>query len=308
MRRAAPPMDVRVVTAFLGAALLPALSGCTATGPMAASSGKSGSILASRQAGDVPPAPASPIVVTLHALRDTVVAHQTAWVEVRITNNGPGGLDIPDRGQHLVADWRFEDTDGRVRHDWQAADELARMPILRLGPGETLYEVIALESSFGILTDPGSIRAWCRVKDEVSMPIQLSRVVAPPTTPPSVLRDAGPLLGEKARETIQVKLWSACAGDGDAWFDCDEALYTVAWDRMQGAPDEAEAIVDTLIARHADSGWCRPAIHDLLSRLPEAAGRRWLEGVIARAPGGVAENYAREMMRRTGYGQFPAAR
>jgi hypothetical protein len=184
-------MPVTAVAALFGATLLVALSGCTAAGPLASGTGKSRApILASRQVNEVPPAPASPIVVTLHALRDTVVAHQTAWVEVRITNNGPGGLDIPDRGQHLVADWRFEDTDGRVRHDWQDAGELAKMPILRLGPGETLYEVIALESSFGILTDPGSIRIWCRVKDEVSMPIQVSRVVAPPNTPPSVLRDA----------------------------------------------------------------------------------------------------------------------
>jgi hypothetical protein len=292
-----------------GTALVAALASGCATAPLSVS-GRGGGTpgLSARQGGGVPAAPASPIVVTLHALDDTVVAHQTAWVEVRITNNGPGGLDIPDREQHLVADWRFEDPDGRVKHDWHDAADLLKMPILRLGPGETLYEVIALESSFGILTDPGSIRVWCRVKEEVSAPIQLTRIAAPPETAPSVLRDAGPLLGERARENIQVTLWSACAGNGHEWFDCDEALYTVAWDRMQAAPLEAEAVVDTLIARHAGSGWCRPAIHDLLSRLPEAAGRQWLDGILARSPGGVAEDYAREMIRRAGYGQLPAAR
>jgi hypothetical protein len=285
------------------------LAGCAAPGSITAT-GRPGRspVLAARQDPAVPPAPVSPIVVTLHALDDTVVAHQTAWVEVRITNNGAGGLDIPDRGQHLVADWRFEDPDGRLRHDWHDEAELAKMPILRLGPGETLYEVIALESSFGILTDPGSIRIWCRVKDEVSAPIEVTRVATSADARPSVLRDAGPLLGERARENIQVKLWSACAGDGAEWFDCDEALYTVAWDRMQGAPLDAEAVVDTLIARHAASGWCRPAIHDLLSRLPEAAGRHWVESLLEKSPGGVAEAYAREMIRRAGFGQFPAAR
>lgn len=304
MRQAAAGIVLVLATAALATTGV----GCAAA-PMSATGGSGRTPnLAARQVGEVPPAPASPIVITLHALDDTVVAHQTAWVEVRITNNGPGGLDIPDRGQHLVADWRFEDTEGHVRHDWHDPRDLVKMPILRLGPGETLYEVIALESSFGILTEPGTIRVWCRVKDEVSPPIQVSRVLAPAETAPSVLRDAGPLLGERARENIQVKLWSACAGNGHEWFDCDEALYTVAWDRMQAAPLEAEAVVDTLVARHADSGWCRPAIHDLLSRLPESAGRHWVDGLLARSPGGVAENYAREMIRRAGFGQFPAAR
>ncbi|MDZ4804640.1 MAG: hypothetical protein SGI90_07275 [Candidatus Eisenbacteria bacterium] len=287
-----------------------ALTGCAGSEAMTAAGRRGGgsTVLTSARHADTPPIPTSPIAVTLTALNDTVVAHQTAWIEVRIKNNGAGGLDVPNRARHLVADWRFEDGQGRPKHEWQGREELEKAPVLRLGPGETLYEVISLESSFGVLTEPGTIRAWCRVRGEMSPPIEVSRVATTADARPSILRDSGPLLGTRARDNIQVKLWSACAGNGKEWFDCDEALYTVAWDRMQGAPLEAQAIVDTLIARHPTSGWCRPAIHDLLERLPEAAGRRWIEAVIDRHPGGVAERYADEMLRRAGFGQLPAAR
>ncbi|TPW13677.1 MAG: hypothetical protein FD129_1231 [bacterium] len=290
--------------------LLLGVAGCAGTESMTAAGrgGGGSSSMTSARYADTPPIPASPIGVTLTTLLDTVVAHQTAWIEVRIKNSGADGVDVPNRGNHLVADWRFEDGTGKQKHNWQDRDDLAKAPVLRLGPGETLYEVISLESSFGVLTDPGTIRAWCKVREEMSPPIEITRVATREGTLPSILRDSGPLLGDRARENIQVKLWSACAGNGKEWFDCDEALYTVAWDRMQGAPLEAQAIVDTLIARHAGSGWCRPAIHDLLERLPESVGRRWVEDVIARHPGGVAERYATEMLRRAGFGQLPAAR
>ena len=301
---------MRQLAAALAVGLAPLVAGCAGMDP-STTTGRgtiTSTSLAARQAPDNPQRSPAPVTVALHALLDTVVAHQTAWVEVRITNNGQGGLDVPDRDGHLVAEWRFEDGDGRLKHDWPNPGEIVKAPIIRVGPGETLYEVIALESSFGILTEPGTTRVFCRVKDATSPPIPVNRVAERSGTPPSVLRDAGPLLGAHARDNIQVKLWTACAGNGHEWFDCDEALYTVAWDRMQSAPIEAQAVVDTLISRHPDSGWCRPAIHDLLKRLPDAAGRRWIDAVIERKPGGVAERYAREMVRRAGYGQFPAVR
>lgn len=293
-----------------GLLLLLALAGCAGSEALtsAGQSGEGSTRLASSRQAQTHPVPTSPIAVVLRALADTVVSHQTAWVEIRITNKGAGGLDVPNRQRHLVADWRFEDGQGRLKQDWQNREELLKAPVVRLGPGETLYEVISLESSFGVLTDPGTIRVWCRVREEMSLPIEVTRAITAMETRPSILRDSGPLLGARARDNIQLKLWSACAGNGKEWSDCDEALYTVAWDRMQGAPLEAQAVVDTLIARHPESGWCRPAIHDLLERLPEAAGLRWVNDILARHPGGVAERYAGEMVRRAGFGQLPAAR
>lgn len=301
---------IRLLSGPSGLLLLLALAGCAGSEALT-STGRGGggsTRMASARQAETLTVPTSPIAVTLKALADTVVAHRTAWVEVRITNKGAGGLDIPNRERHLVADWRFEDGQGRLKQDWQDGEELLKAPVLRLGPGETLYEVISLESSFGVLTEPGAIRAWCRVREEMSLPIEVCRAITPTTMGPSILHDSGPLLGAKARDNIRLKLWSACAESGNEWYDCDEALYTVAWDRMQGAPLEAQAVVDTLIARHPESGWCRPAIHDLLERLPEATGLRWVNDILARHPGGVAERYAREMLRRAGFGQLPAAR
>jgi hypothetical protein len=245
--------------------------------------------------------------VSLHPLADTVIAHQTAWIEIRVTNPGPGGLDVPFRGGTIVGGWRFEDGQGRLRSDWPADEEIEKAPVVRLGPGETLYELLSLETAFGLLTEPGTIRAWCRVKGALSEPVEVTRRAMAPVDPASILVSAGSLLSGPGRDSLQIRLWAACSR-GAPYFDCDEALFTVAWDRMQSRPSDAQAVVDSLIARHAGSGWCRPAMYELCRRMPEAAGRRWIDAILSRGTGGVAGLYALELRRRAGFGQFPAGR
>jgi hypothetical protein len=252
-------------------------------------------------------APRNVLTVSLHPLADTVIAHQSAWLEIRITNPGPGGLDVPFRGGTIVGAWRFEDGQGRLRSDWPDEKEIEKAPVVRLGPGETLYEVLSLETAFGLLTEPGTVRAWCRVKDVVSEPVTVTRRSMSDLDEPSILRTAGSLMSGPGRDSTQVRLWAACSR-GAPYFDCDEALFTVAWDRMQSRPADAQAVVDTLIARHAGSGWCRPALYEICRRLPESAGRRWIDAILARGTGGVAGLYALELRRRAGFGQFPAGR
>lgn len=252
-------------------------------------------------------APRNTLNVTIHTLADTVFAHQSAWVEIRITNPGPGGLDVPFRGGTIVGEWRFEDGEGRLRYDWPDPEEMEKAPVLRLGPGETLYEVLSLETAFGILTEQGTVRAWCRVRDIVSEPVTVTRRAMTPVDTPSILRTAGSLMSGPGRDSTQVRLWTGCARGAD-YFDCDEALFTVAWDRMQSRPADAQVVVDSLIARHAGSGWSRPALYEICRRLPESAGRRWIDAILARGTGGVAGLYALELRRRAGFGQFPAGR
>jgi hypothetical protein len=255
-----------------------------------------------------PPSPgsANPVVVQVKALSDTVVAHQTAWIELRVTNNTPRTITIPFRSNKIAAEWRFTNPDGQVLVDWPDEKEMEDAPRLKLGPGETFYEVLSPESSYGLLTNPGTIVAFCRVGRFTSAdPATVSRRPAL-SSERSALRAMGPLHVPKAREKAKLELWSLCGGGGEDYFDCDEALFTVAWDRMLVAPPEAMAIVDSLIARDPMSGWCRPALFGLVSNLPESGGRRYLETIVAGSPGGVAGAYASELLRRAGHGQFPS--
>jgi hypothetical protein len=233
-----------------------------------------------------------------------VIAHQTAWIEVRITNSSGRSIAVPFRADKIVAEWRFEDESGRVLLGWPKSKEIEEARRLTLGPREVLYEVLSPESCFGILTSPGVVRATCRVGDAVSRPVVIVRRPARPSDKPSALRAAGPLHGTKARENIQVRLWALCAKESN-YFDCDEALFTVAWDRFLISPEEAVAVVDTLIARSPRSGWCRPALLELTARLPENAARRYLESLLARHPGGAAEAFASELLRRAVRKEFP---
>lgn len=240
---------------------------------------------------------AAPVTITLRALADTVIAHQSAWVEVWIINGGGRTLEIPYRRNRVVGEWRFESPGGQVLLDWPKKKEMDGAQRLKLAAGDTLYDVIPLEASFGMLTEPGEVRGWCRVAGTVSSPVALARRTARDGDPASSLREAGPLLGVRAHETIQVKLWGLCAGGGN-YLDCDEALFTVAWDRLQTAPDEARAVVDTLLVQYPRSGWCRSAVFELVERLPKSETGRWLTEARARGLKGVAARVLQEADRR----------
>lgn len=259
------------------------------------------------RAQETPPAAPRPAVaIELRALADSVVAHQTAWIEVRITNNTKAPITIPFRAGKIPAEWKFTTPEGIVLVDWPTKDDMKDAGTVTIGAGELMYEVMSPESSYGVLTNPGTVLVSCRFGRFESAPIALSRRTAR-NNEKSALRALGPLHVSGAREKAKIELWSLC-GRGNDYFDCDEALFTVAWDRMLVATDEAQAIVDSLIARTPQSGWCRPALFTLVSNLPESAGRRYLETIIARKPGGVAEAYALELTRRAQYRQTPFAR
>ena len=238
-----------------------------------------------------------PVAITLRALADTVIAHQSAWVEVWIVNGGNRAIEIPYRRNRIVAEWRFEGPGGAVVLDWPKKKEMDGAKDLRLAAGDTLYDVISVEASFGVLTEPGTVRGWCRLGGVLSAPVTLTRRPVQGGDPPSSLREAGPLLGVRAHETIQVKLWGLCASPGN-YLDCDEALFTVAWDRLQAQPEEARAVVDTLLTRYPRSGWCRPAVFELVDRLSKTEAGRWLTEARARAPEEVAGRLLREVERR----------
>jgi hypothetical protein len=244
-----------------------------------------------------------PVTVRIRALADTVIAHQTGWIEVRIANSGQRPVEVPFRSDKIPGEWLFTSARGETLIAWPDQDEIEDSPKLRLGPGETLYEVLSPESCFGVMTGSGTIRAVCRVDRVHSDEAAISRRPARDGDPKSALRTAGPLHGA-SREGTRTTLWSLCA-KGNGHFDCDEALFTVAWDRIQVAPVEATAIVDTLIARSPGSGWVRPALLELVRRLPEGTALRYLEMVLMRHPGGVAEAYAAELLRRSMHRQFP---
>ncbi len=246
---------------------------------------------------------AGAISVRIGAIRDTVIAHQTAWVVVRITNGTDSAARIPFRSGKIVAEWQFEAESGETLVPWPQEEQFENAEWLTIEPGETLYEVMSPESCFGVFTGYGSQLVRCRAGGVTSDPLLLVRRPAGTVDPPSALRAVGPLHGSGGRDRIQVGLWSLCAAGG-AYFDCDEALFTVAWDRMQVVPAEAQAIVDTLIARAPGSGWCRPALHELAMRLPAPLAVRYLEGVVRRSPGGVAEHYAGELLRRISRREF----
>jgi hypothetical protein len=249
---------------------------------------------------------AGPVVIELTALSDTVVAHETAWIELRVTNNTARPLTIPFRSNKIAAEWRFTAPDGHVLVDWPEEEEMEDAPLLKLGPGETFYEVLSPESSYGILTSPGTVLGHCRVgRYQATSPATVSRRPALPSER-SALKALGPQHLSSAREKAKLELWSLCGAGGEDYFDCDEALFTVAWDRMLVAPNDAMAIVDSLIARDPGSGWCRPALFGLMSNLPEGAGRRYLDGIVAASRGGVAGAYAAELLRRAGHRQFPS--
>lgn len=309
MRRAAEGLPVALLVALLTAAGLPRAPAAAAA-PAAgttfnAATRPPASKTAAAPAPAEPPARAVDITVRLLALADTVIAHQTAWIEVRISNSGTGPVTVPCRADKIVGEWRFTDDRGQVVLNWPREEDLKGASRLTIGPNETLYEVLSPEMAFGVLTGPGTVQASCRAGGSVSPAARLTRRLARDSDPPSALRTAGQLQG-RAREKARVQLWSLCARDG-GYFDCDEALFTVAWDRMLVSPTDAAAVVDTLIARSPDSGWCRAALMELITRLPEAAGQRYLESVLARRPGGVAEAFAGELLRRATHGECPAA-
>lgn len=240
---------------------------------------------------------APPVTITVRALADTVVSHQSAWVEIWIINDGGRAIEIPYRRSRVVGEWRFEGPGGQVLLDWPKKKEMDGAQRLKLAAGDTLYDVISVESSFGMLTEPGEVRGWCRVAGALSPPVALARRPARDGDPPSSLREAGPLLGVRAHETIQVKLWGLCAGGGN-YLDCDEALFTVAWDRLQTAPEEARAVVDTLLVQYPRSGWCRSAVFELVDHLPKSEAERWLTEARARGLKGVAARVLQEADRR----------
>jgi len=248
---------------------------------------------------------AGEISVRIAAIGDTVVAHQTAWITVRILNGTDAPVRVPFRSGKIVAEWHFDTAGGETVVPWQDEKEFEHASWLTIGPGETLFEVMSPESCFGVFTGYGGIRARCRAAGAVSDTLRLFRRPARPGDPPSALRAVGPLHGSGSRDRIQVRLWSLCAGGESDYLDCDEALFTVAWDRLQVAPAEAEAVVDTLIARDPGSGWCRPAIYETATRLPGPMALRWLEEVAGLEPGGLAGYYATELLRRASWKEFP---
>lgn len=250
------------------------------------------------------PADAAGLTVVIRGLADTVVAHQTAWIEVRVSNTTKGRVTIPFRSGKILGEWRFVTDRDVVVVNWPADDELEESRPLTLGPGETLYELLSPESCFGVLTGPGAVRVTCRVNGVESTPVTLVRRLLRPNDRPSALRSVGSLNQPATRASAEAKLWTMCAAGGD-YFDCDEALYTVAYDRLLVAPQEGVAVVDTLIARAPGSGWCRAALLELFMRLPEAAARKEIDAIIARKPGGVAESYARELVRRRAWNEAP---
>jgi len=247
----------------------------------------------------------APLVIEVHPVQDTVVAHETAWIEVRITNNSGRPIQVPFRSDKIPAEWAFTTKEGTPIVDWPREKDMKDVPRLTIGPGETLYEVLSPESTHGALTNPGTVLAFCRVGKILSAPATISRRPAREDEL-SALKALGPLLSN-AREKAKVELWSLCGRENAGYFDCDEALFTVAWDRLLVAPTEAQAIVDSLIALDPDSGWCRPALFSLVVNMPAAAGQRYLESMLARESGGVAGAYTRELIRRAGHKQCPSA-
>jgi hypothetical protein len=250
------------------------------------------------------PAP-HPIEIELQAIADTVIAHQTAWLRVRITNNTARALRVPFRSEKIPGEWKFTDAAGNVLVDWPAEKEMEHVPFVTIGAGEVLYEVLSPESSYGVLTNSGTVYAFCRLGQTLSSAAAVSRRPAT-SAERSALRGLGPLHDPSARDKAQVELWSLC-GRGNDYYDCDEALFTVIWDRLLVSSSEAQAVVDSLLSQSPGSGWCRPALYGLMSKLPESAGRRYLESVVARKLGGVAESYALELLRRGRYKECPTS-
>lgn len=248
--------------------------------------------------------PAGPVTIQVKALSDTVVAHETAWIELRVTNNTTRPITVPFRANKIAAEWRFTNPEGQVLVDWPDEKEMEDAVLLKLGPGETLYEVLSPESSYGVLTNPGTIVAHCRLGKYVSASTAVVSRRPARSSEQSALKALGPMHLPSARDKARLELWSLCGGGGDGYFDCDEALFTVAWDRMLVAPTEAMAIVDSLVARDPASGWCRPALFGLASNLPQSGGRRYLE-TVAGSRNGVAGAYASELLRRAAHGQMP---
>lgn len=244
------------------------------------------------------------LTIVIRGLADTVISHQTAWIEIRVANLSKARMAVPFRSGKILGEWRFVTDKNIVVVDWPAAEELEDSRLLTIGPGETLYELLSPESCFGVLTGPGVVRVTCRVNGVESTPITLVRRLIRPGDHPSALRSVGSLNQPATRAAAEAKLWTMCAAGGD-YFDCDEALYTVAYDRLLVAPQEGAAVIDTLIARSPGSGWCRAALLDLFMRLPEATVRRSIDALIARKPGGVAESYAREIVRRRAWNEAP---
>lgn len=244
------------------------------------------------------------LTVVIRGLADTVIAHQTAWIEIRVSNTTKSRILVPLRAGKILGEWRFVREKNIVILDWPAAEELEDSRPLTLGPGETLYELLSPESCFGVLTGLGSVQATCRINGVESTPITLTRRLIRPGDQPSALRSVGSLNQPASRATAEAKLWTMCAAGG-VYFDCDEALYTVASDRLLVAPQEGAAVVDTLVARAPGSGWCRAALLELSIRLAEAAARKEIDAIVARKPGGVAEAYARELVRRRAWKEAP---
>jgi hypothetical protein len=298
-RSAATPL--LVLTVFVASSSPVTLRDVSGSSP----SGKSGD-LAQQTPGPGVPSAEPAIEVAIRAVRDTVIAHETAWIEVRITNKTRKPYRVAFRSEKIPGEWKFTDPEGNVIVDWPEDKDLEDAPRITIGPGEVFYEVLSPESSFGVMTNPGSVLAFCRVgRQYLSNPERLVRRAAR-AGERSALKGLGPLNQSSAREKAQVELWSLC-GRGNGYFDCDEALFTVAWDRMLASPSGAQAVVDTLISRSPGSGWCRAALYAFVGTLQQSVGRRYLETVLARKPGGVAETYAMELLRRGQYGECPRA-
>lgn len=294
-----PGLTLALLGVLLGAP--PGLSPAEAAAPTPA---RRTPLVQEGPSGSARPAVESGLTIELKALADTVLAHQTAWIEIRVTNGTRGRITVPFRSDKIIGEWRFTGEQNQVLLDWPPAKELEESRQLTLAPGETLYEILSPESCFGVLTGAGTVRASCRLAGVIAAPVTLVRRPTRATDRPSALRAVGSLTQPQTRTQAQGRLWTMCAGGGD-YFDCDEALYTVAYDRLVVAPPEAAAIVDTLIARSPNSGWCRSALLELVMRLPEPAAKREIDGILSRRPGGVAEAYARELNRRRAFGEYP---